>query len=191
VNNFTDRQLASSLSRSGKQLLLRGFAAIILFILTWVLPGISVKALVYLFGVFALADGILGVWLAIAARKEYEEWWALLFWGIVGIGAGILTIVVPNITPVAPMFFIAVWSIAMGVLEIVAAKGLRREIKGEWLLILGGLVTVAFGILLMVQSEAGALALIWLIGLYAVVFGIILITLAIRARRFVNQLEGA
>jgi uncharacterized membrane protein HdeD (DUF308 family) len=157
-------------------------------VLTWLLPGISLAVLVLLFGAFVLVDGILGVWLAIDGRKEYEDWWVLLIWGLVGIGAGILTYMAPGITELVLMFFIAAWAMTTGVLEIVAAIRLRREIKGEWMLILGGLVSVMFGLLLMAQPGAGALALMWLIGIYAVIFGIVLVILAFKTRRFIKEL---
>jgi uncharacterized membrane protein HdeD (DUF308 family) len=188
MNNLR-KQLAHILSRNWWKLLLRGLAAIAFGILAWLLPGISLAALVLLFGIFVLADGILGVWMAIAGRKEYEDWWVLLLWGLVGIGAGMLTFVAPGITELALLFFIAVWAIATGILEIVAAIRLRREIKGEWMLILGGLLSVMFGVLLMAQPGAGALALIWMIGTYAVLFGIILGILAFKTRSLSKELD--
>ncbi len=99
-----------------------------------------------------------------------------------------LTFIVPSITAVALVYFIAVWAVATGVLAIAVAIQLRKEIEGEWLLILGGLVTVAFGVLLMVQPAAGALALIWLIGTYAAVFGLVLVVLAFKMRHFIRKL---
>jgi uncharacterized membrane protein HdeD (DUF308 family) len=189
MDNYADKQLTRVLSRGWSMMLLRGLAAIIFGILTWVLPGVSGRILVYLFGSFALVDGILGAWVAIGGRKMYEDWWVLLLWGLVGVGAGLLTFAVPALTAVALLFYIALWAIGTGVLEIVAAIRLRREIQGEWLLILGGLVTVAFGVLLMMQPEAGALAVVWMIGLYAIMFGAILMTLAFRIRKVVKDLR--
>ena len=185
MNNI-EKQLSSILSRNWWKVLLRGLAAIMFGILVWLLPGISLAVLVLLFGAFVLVDGILGVWLAIDGRKEYEDWWVLLLWGLLGIGVGVLTFMSPGVTGLALLFFIAAWAIATGVLEIVAAIRLRREIKGEWLLILGGLLSVMFGALLMAQPGVGALALIWLIGTYAVIFGIVLVILAFKTRSFMK-----
>jgi uncharacterized membrane protein HdeD (DUF308 family) len=145
-------------------------------------------ALVWLFGAYTLADGILGVSTAITGRKEHEQWWVLLLWGLVGVGVGILTFLAPGITAVALLFYIAVWAILTGALEIVAAIRLRKEIRGEWLLILGGLASVVFGAFLMARPFAGALALLWLIATYAVIFGILLVILAFEARSFGRQL---
>lgn len=189
MNNKTDRRLAGVLSRGWTMMLLRGLAAFTFGILTWVIPDYTIQTLVYLFGAFALVDGILGTWGAVAAHKEYEDWGVLLLWGLVGVGVGILTFVVPTVTAGALVFYIALWAVATGILEIVAGIQLRREVKGEWLLILGGLVTVAFGVLLMIQPEKGAIAIVWLIGLYAVTFGGILMTLALRTRKFVDELS--
>jgi len=176
--------LASILSRAWWLILLRGLIAIAFGLLTWLQPGISLAALALLFGAYILADGVLGVWAAITGRKEHEYWWVLLLWGIVGIGVGILTFLAPGITALALLFYIAIWAIATGVLEIVAAIRVRKEIRGEWLLILGGLLSVAFGVLLMAQPGAGALALLWLIATYAIIFGILLVILAFKARTF-------
>ena len=144
-----------------------------------------------LFGAYALADGVLGVWTAVAGRKEHEDWWVLLLWGLVGVGAGFLTFLVPGVTALALLFYIAIWAIALGVLEIVTAIRLRKEIEGEWLLVLGGLASVVFGVLLMARPVAGALAVLWLIAAYAVVFGVILVILAFKARTFGKQLARA
>lgn len=186
-----ESQLAAIFSRNWWVLLLRGLAAMAFGILAWVLPGPSVAALVLLFGVYVMVDGILGVGTAIAGRKERDHWPVLLLWGLVGIGVGILTFLAPAITALALLFYIAVWAIGTGVLEIVAAIRLRREIRGEWLLVLGGLASVVFGTFLMARPVAGALALLWLIGTYAVIFGALLVILAFRARAFAKQRAGS
>jgi uncharacterized membrane protein HdeD (DUF308 family) len=134
-----------------------------------------------------MADGILSVWIAIAERKEREHWGLLLLGGLLGIGVGILTFLVPGITALALLFYIAIWAIATGVLEIVTAIRLRKEIAGEWLLILSGLASVVFGVILMAQPGVGALAVLWLIATYAIVFGVLLVILAFKARSFVSE----
>lgn len=182
--NSLDKRLVSILSRSWWLLLLRGLAAIVFGVLTWFQPGISIAALVLLFGAYSMSDGILGVWTAIIGRKDHEHWWVLLLEGLLGIGVGVLTFLVPGITALALLFYIAIWAIATGVLEIVAAIRLRKDIKGEWALILAGLASVLFGVLLVAQPAAGALALLWLIASYAIVFGVLLVVLAFKARRF-------
>jgi uncharacterized membrane protein HdeD (DUF308 family) len=184
MNHVADR-LASILRRSWWLLLLRGIAAIAFGVLTWVQPAVSLAALVLLFGAYSLVDGVFGSWAAIAGRKDHEQWWVLLIWGLTGIGIGILTFLAPGITALALLFYIAAWAIATGVLEIVTAIRLRKEIQGEWMLILAGLASVVFGFLLLVQPGAGALAVLWLIATYAIVFGVLLVLLAFKARGFV------
>lgn len=182
--NIVENQLASIFSRHWWLLLLRGVIAILFGLLVWFQPGVSLVALVLLFGAYTLADGILGIWTTIAGRAEHEHWWVLLLWGLIGVGVGILTFLVPGVTALALLFYIAIWAIATGVLELVAAVRLRKEMTGEWRLILGGLASVVFGVLLMAQPAVGALALLWLIGAYGVVFGILLVLLAFKARAF-------
>lgn len=180
--------LATILSRNWWVLLLRGLAAIAFGVVAGFQPGLSLASLVLLFGAYSMADGILGVWTAVVGRKEREHWWLLLLEGVVGIGAGLLTLFAPGVTALALVFYMAIWAIAKGVLEIAAAIRLRREIAGEWLLILGGLASVAFGALLLVHPGAGALAVLWLIAAYAAAFGALLVILSFEARGFARQL---
>jgi len=185
MNGLKER-LASILTRSWWLLLLRGIAAIVFGVLTWFQPGLSLAVLVLLFGAYTMADGILGVWAAIAGRNDHEYWWVLLLGGLLGIGVGIITFLAPGVTALALLFYIAIWAIATGVLQIAAAIRLRKEITGEWVLVLAGLASVVFGVLLMAQPGAGALAVLWLIASYAIVFGVLLVILAFKARRFVS-----
>jgi uncharacterized membrane protein HdeD (DUF308 family) len=184
MNSSIERHLANTFARNWWKLLVRGVVAILFGVLVWLLPGISITLFVLSFGIFVVVDGILGAWVAVSGRKEYEDWWELLLWGLVGISIGILTLVSPGVTAVALVVFIAVWAIATGVLQIVVAIRLRREIEGEVLLILGGVASVLLGILFMIQPGTGVLALVWLIGTYAIVFGLLLVILAFRMRRF-------
>jgi uncharacterized membrane protein HdeD (DUF308 family) len=186
-----ETRFADILSRGWWRLLLRGLAAIAFGLLTLFRPGISLAALVLLFGVYVLVDGVLEVWTAIEGRKENDHWWVLLLGGLLGIVVGFITLTTPGITALALLFYIAIWAIARGVLEIVAAIRLRKEIEGEWLLILGGLASVLFGVLLISRPGAGALAVLWLIAGYAVAFGIITVVLAFKARSFGQRVEAA
>ena len=137
--NMAIHPLASILSGSWWVLLLRGLVAIAFGVLTWAQPGLSLAALVLLFGVYAIADGVLGVWTAISGRKDNAHWWVLLLWGLASAAVGIFTFMAPGVTTIALLYYIAIWAIIIGVLQIIAAIRLRAEIKGEWLLGLAGL----------------------------------------------------
>ncbi len=182
---------ARILSRYWWMVLLRGVISVLFGIMVFAWPGISLVSLVLLFGAFALADGFGNAVTAIGGRREHENWWVLLLAGLAGIGLGVLTFFNPAVTALALLFYIAVWAIATGLLEIVAAIRLRKEIEGELWLGLGGLASVAFGMLLIARPGEGALAVLWLIAAYAVAYGVILIILAFKARGFAKRVEAA
>jgi uncharacterized membrane protein HdeD (DUF308 family) len=174
--------LAETLSRNWWALLLRGIVAILFGVLVFMQPGISLAALVLLFGAFAFADGLLALWTAISHRKDRENWWVLLLEGLLGVGVGALALLKPGLTALMLLFYIAIWAVATGVLEIVIAVRLRNEIQGEWMLILAGLASVAFGALLIASPGPGALAVLWLIASYAILFGVLFVFLAFRIK---------
>ena len=180
--------LTSTLKRGWWLLLLRGLFAIAFGILAWVQPGITLAALVLIFGVYSMADGISCLWMAIAGPKGHEYWWLVLLEGLLGVGIGLIAFLAPGITAVWLVFYIAIWAIATGVLEIAAAIRLRKEVDGEWMLLLAGVASLLLGVALAVQPGAGALALLWLIGSYAIVFGVLLLVLAVKIRRFASKL---
>jgi uncharacterized membrane protein HdeD (DUF308 family) len=182
--------LAETLSRNWWLLLLRGIVALLFGILTFAQPEITLAALVLLFGAFALADGVLAAWTAVFHRRERENWWLLMIGGLLGIGVGLLTLFNPAVTALALLFYVAIWAIATGVVKVITAIRLRKEIKGEWLLILAGLASITLGGLLMARPGAGALAVAWLIGWYAILLGVLLVVLALRVRGFARKLEA-
>jgi uncharacterized membrane protein HdeD (DUF308 family) len=152
----------------------RGLVAIALGVFAFVWPIATITALVLVFGVVALVDGVLAIAAGIAARRLMSDWWVLLLQGFVGIAIGILTVVYPSITALAFVVLIAVWAIGVGVLQVVAAVKLRRAISGGWWLALGGVLGVAFGILLMSNPVGGGVGVVWLIGTFALVWGAML-----------------
>jgi uncharacterized membrane protein HdeD (DUF308 family) len=174
--------MSFELARNWWTLAIRGVVAIIFGILAFVWPGITLLTLVILFAVYALADGFFAIVAAMSASSRGEKWWALLLEGILGIVAGVVTLLVPGITALFLLYIIAFWSLITGIFEVVTAVRLRREISDEWLMGLGGVASVIFGILLLSFPGAGALAVVWLIGAYAIIFGVLLLSLAIRLR---------
>ena len=163
-------------------LALRGAAAIIFGILTFVAPAASLFALVLLFGVYAIVNGAMNVSLSMRTPTGETRWGSLLFESIASILAGALTLIWPGITALVLLFLIAAWAVVTGVAQVVAAVRLRKQLRGEWLLALTGVLSVAFGVLLVVAPVAGALAVTLWIGAYALVFGALLVGLALRLR---------
>jgi uncharacterized membrane protein HdeD (DUF308 family) len=158
--------------------LLRGILAILFGIATLLLPGITLIVLVVLFGAYALTDGVATIILAIQQRQEFSDWWLMLLAGLVSVAAGVVTFVWPGITAITLFYVIVAWAIMSGIFEIILAIHLRREIEGEWAMILSGILSVAFGILLILQPVSGVLAVLWMIGIYAILYGALLVVLS-------------
>ncbi len=165
-------------------LALRGLVAVLFGVLAFIWPGVTLLTLVWLFGAFALVNGLLSLVLAAKAPKGYPRLGSLILGGLLGILAGLLAFVMPGITALGLLILIAAWAVVTGILEIIAAIRLRKIITNEWLLILAGIASVAFGVILLLRPAAGALALIWWIGAWALIFGILMIVLAFRMRNW-------
>ncbi len=174
--------MISSIAQNWWLLAIRGIAAILFGIAAFLWPGVTLTALVLLFGAYSLVDGIFAIIAGFVMRREQERWWMMVLEGVAGIIVGVLTFVWPAITALILLYFIAAWAVVTGAFEIAAAIRLRREIEGEWLLILAGIASILFGILLVALPGPGAVALIWLIGSYAIIFGVLLLFLAFRVR---------
>ena len=170
------------LARNWWALVLRGLFAVLFGIIALAWPGITLGALVLLYGAYALADGVFAIAAVMAGRTGGRPWWSLLVEGLVGIAVGIMTFAWPGITALVLLYLIAAWAVVTGIFEIVAAIRLREEIRGEWLLALSGILSVLFGLALVIWPGAGAVALVWVIGAYAIAFGALLIALGFRLR---------
>ena len=177
------RPMLHALAKSWWVLLLRGIASIIFGVLAFIWPGLTLVTLVLLYGAFALVDGVLSLIAAFTgSAKPVPTWWLIVV-GILGIAAGIVTFLWPGITAVLLVLFIGAWALVHGIFEIIGAIQLRKEIDNEWMLILGGVLSVAFGAIVLISPGAGALGLIWVIAGYSIVFGILFIALALRLRK--------
>lgn len=174
--------MAGMLTRNWGWIALRGGVAILFGLLTLFYPQITLATLILLFGAYALVDGIFMVVSAIANRHGEPRWGTLLVGGLLGIAAGIATYTWPGLTGVVLLSVIAVWAILMGVFEVAAAIRLRKQLEGEWALILAGVLSVAFGVLIVMRPGAGALAVAFWIGAYALVYGVVLLALGFRLR---------
>lgn len=165
-------------------MLFRGVLAILFGIMAFSMPGLTVAALVLLYGAYVLVDGVMAVWVGGRAHT----WWFVLL-GIVAILVGIYTFMFPGITAVALLYFVAFWAIFRGISEIVTAFQLRKELDNEWMLILGGIFSIGLGLALFSRPAAGALAMVWLIGAYALVVGLTQVVLAFRLHALPRHLE--
>jgi uncharacterized membrane protein HdeD (DUF308 family) len=170
------------LSKNWGAILLRGAAGIIFGLLTIFLPGLSLMALVLVFSVYALSDGVLAIASAIRRRPVGESRWAQVLEGVLGIGAGLIGVFWPGITLLGFLYLISAWALVGGVLEIVAAVRLRKVIEGEWMLALSGVASIALGVLLLVWPAASMFALTLWLGAYGIVFGAVLVGLGLRLR---------
>jgi uncharacterized membrane protein HdeD (DUF308 family) len=190
----TDRQpgiglgsaMVHALAKNWWMLLLRGIAAIIFGGLALAWPGMTLVTLILFYGAYVLVDGVLAIVAAITGGTLAPRWWLAVV-GLLGIAAGLLTFLMPGVTALVLLYFIAGWAIATGVFQIVGAIRLRKEIDNEWLLILGGIISVLFGGVLFASPGAGALALITVIGIYAIIIGVLLVALSFRLKKHVHS----
>lgn len=175
------------LARNWWAIAIRGIAAILFGLCAFFIPGAALWALVILFGAYALVDGIFAIVAAVRAAQSHERWAQLLFTGIFGVIVAAITWFAPGVTALALLYVIAAWAIVTGVLELVAAFELRRRLEGEFWWILAGMCSIVFGLFLIWRPGAGALAVLWLIGAYAIAFGVFLLGLALRLRRHLHR----
>ncbi len=163
--------------------LFRGVLATIFGLVALFLPGITLKVMTILLGAFLVVDGLTSFLVSVRGRGKGLHGGALLLEGLAGIIVGVLTFIWPGITVLALVLIVGFWAMVTGVLEIIAAVALRHEIEGEWLLGLSGIVSILFSAILFVQPGVGAVAIIWMIGVYALVFGLAMIFLGLRLRK--------
>lgn len=175
--------MATVLARNWWAIALRGVAAIVFGVLALAMPGVTLVALIYLFGAYALVDGVLAVVAAVRGHTGPRRWWAVLLEGLVDIAAGLVAFFMPGLTALVMTLLIGFWAIITGAAEIAAAVRLREHIQGEWMLGLAGALSIVFGIGAIVLPQIGALAIVLWIGAYAIVFGALLVGLGLRLRR--------
>ena len=163
-------------------ILIRGIVAIAFGVLAFTWPSVTLATLVVLFGCYALLDGAFSLITAIGGRRRRDDRWLLVLEGIVGIWAGVVTLRAPAVTAAVLVFFMSIWAMSTGFLRIAGAIRLRKEISGEVWLVLSGLASVLFALMLMFRPGVGALALVWIIAGYALIMGVFLVMLGIELR---------
>ncbi|MFP7675619.1 HdeD family acid-resistance protein [Marivita sp. S0852] len=175
-------ELTSYLERNWWLLLIRGIAAILFGIAAFAWPGLTMSVLVLLFGAWTFVDGAFAIADSIRYRDRIDKWWLWLLDGVFGVFVGLLALFMPGVTAFVLLMFIAAWAILGGILRIVAAIQLRKKIEGEWLLGLGGALSILFGVLLIAVPQAGLLSFIWLIAVWSIAIGILFTILAFGLR---------
>jgi uncharacterized membrane protein HdeD (DUF308 family) len=181
-----DAPIARALAGHWSSLALRGVCALVFGILSFIWPGLSLATLVLIWGVYALIDGTLA--LVAGFRTKI---WSLAFIGLIGVLAGVGAFVYPGMTALVLLYFIAVWAIITGVFAIYIAIHLRKELTGEWMLALAGVLSAVFGVMLIARPGAGALAVVFLIAGYAVAFGVLLLSLAFKLKGLPDRIATA
>ena len=176
--------MTRSLTQNWWLVVLRGVLGILFGFLAFVWPAITWLTLIVMFGVYAIVDGIVAMITGLSRTRESSRWWVFLLEGFLGLGAGIAALLWPAVTSLVLIYMIASWAVITGILEIAAAVRLRNEISNEWMLGLGGLISIGLGVLLFFQPAAGGLAIIWTIAGYALIFGVLLVILGFRLRNW-------
>jgi uncharacterized membrane protein HdeD (DUF308 family) len=180
--------LLPALAENWLLLLLRGIVTIAFGVLAFIWPGLTLLTLIFLWGAYAIADGVFALGVAVSSKggEIAPRWWLALI-GIAGILAGVLAFIWPAITAQLLLVFIASWAILTGALQIWGAIQLRKEIEVEWMLVLSGLLSIALGVALLARPGVGALAVIWLIGSFAILVGCIYVSLALWLKKHKRQ----
>jgi len=137
-----------------------------------------------MFGIYAVVDGIFAMISGAASSRYSHRWWVFLLEGFISLTAGVITLLQPGLAGIALALVIAAWAILTGLLELAAAVRLRREIRNEWMLAFGGFLSVVLGILMLFQPAAGGVVITLMIGAYALIFGVLLVGLGVRLRKW-------
>jgi uncharacterized membrane protein HdeD (DUF308 family) len=176
--------ILNAFARNWWVLLFRGILAVLFGIMAFAWPSLTLLTLILLYGAYALVDGLTAIWVGATSRA-----WSLLFPSIFGVVVGLYAFFYPGLTAIVLLYLIAAWAIVRGIFEVITAIKLRKEISNEWMLILSGIISIVFGVVLVINPRGGALAMIFIIGAYAFIFGLMMITFAFRVRGVPRRLE--
>lgn len=179
---FRATAMSSLLARNWWAMLVRGLCGIVFGILAFVVPGAALASLVVIYGVYMLIDGVFAMVAGFRAAAHHERWSLLLLEGVIDIAAGLVALLLPGITVVVFVILLAAWAVVSGIALMVASMRLHLT-HGRWLMLIAGLLSVVWGVLLYLMPLVGALVLTWWVGAYALVFGAMLIGLAVQLRR--------
>lgn len=183
--------IAKSVTKQWWLLIVQGIFAILFGVSAWVWPDLSVLTLTILFGAYAFAGGVMNIAAAFGAHREGDSPWPFIFRGIIGVGTGVVVAVWPDISALSLLYVIAAYAFIIGIFELVTAIELRKVINNEWALALAGIASIAFGVIAAIYPGDGAVAIVWTIGIYAIFFGVLLISLGFRLHGWGRQLSSA
>ena len=176
--------IVEAFARNWWLLLIRGVIAVLFGLMAFLWPGLTLVTLILLYAAYALVDGLMAVWAGVSSRA-----WGLLLFGILGVLVGIYAFMFPGITAMALLYLIAAWAFIRGLFEIATAIQMRKQISNEWALIISGIISIIFAVVLIGKPGAGALALVFVIGAFAIAFGLAEILLAFRIKNLPRRLE--
>jgi uncharacterized membrane protein HdeD (DUF308 family) len=177
----------SELTSNWWALALRGAISILLGLIAFTMPGLTIVALVTIFGVYAFVEGVLAIMAALRGIREHDRWGWMLAEGIVGIIAGLVALFMPGVGALAIVWLVAAWAVITGALEIGAAIRLRKIIQGEWMLMLAGVLAILLGFFIISRPGIGVLLLATWLGVYAIFSGIVTLLLAFRIRNWAHE----
>ena len=181
--------MISNLTRNWWLVGLRGLLAIAFGLIAWVWPGITLQALIFLLGIYFIADGIASIAMALSPLGR-AQWGWLLFKGIFSIAAGVVVFVWPGLTAVALLAMVAAYAFILGVIEIVSAFQFDLSTADKWLMGLTGVLSIVYSVLLLVWPNSGLLSLVWMVGFYAVLYGFTLLALSYRLNKLNNTVKS-
>lgn len=165
-----------------RHMAIRGIIALLFGIAALVWPGLTLFVLIYLFAAFSLIEGIIAIFASFQARHLTRYWWLALIEGVIGIIIGLIAFASPGITAIALLFLIATWAILTGVFELINAFSGRGPTELEWAMGIAGALSILLGILLIAQPGAGLLTIVWLVGIYAIIWGLVLLVRSFQRR---------
>jgi uncharacterized membrane protein HdeD (DUF308 family) len=182
--------MSHQIAHAWSVLLIRGICNVLFALVAFVLPGVTLLALVLLWAVYVVIDGAMSLTTGIAARRVGAHSWSLILAGVCGLLAGLTAMVWPGVTLLVLLAIMAAWAIVRGAFEIAAAIWLRHVLLRAWMLALSGAISVVFGVLLIARPAIGLVTLVYLAGASSLVFGILAIVLALQLHREFSEPDG-
>lgn len=181
-----EKKLALAMSKNWWVVLIHGIVGILFGLMIFTMPLISILVLVYMFAFMLIFDGAINTYIGAKLKNQTDEWWVVLFGGILAILLGVISMLYPNITIVVLLIMVAIWTIIAGITKILIAIKLRKEINGEIFIILSGVLSVLVGIFLIARPLSGMVALAWVAGFFATFYGVLLAIASLKLKKY-NQ----